>query len=394
MKILFITTAVSSRKLTELFNKSRKNPGFAVQKYNKLIIEGYISNGVEIEVLSRIPLQVGKTTFGVETYKAEVENGVKYHIMPYLKNPFLYHIFQMIYSFCFVLCWSLKNRGNYIFGDVLCKSLVIGSIPATKLTGTKSIGLVTDMPGMSSQVPNGYKQKKIGERLHYYFISKYNGFVLISPLSSKLINKQNRPFMVMEGLVDHKFHTTDIQKNETIDFLYAGGLNEVYGIKMLTEAFMKLKEPNVRLIYYGDGPFVNELKQYASKDSRIEYRGVAINKDIVTAELKASFLVNPRPTRDEYTLYSFPSKNIEYMLSGTPVITTKLAAMPKEYYDYVYTFDEESIDGYYKTLCECLSISRSDTTNKGKNAQKFVISTRNNIVQTKRIISFIKSLKS
>ena len=51
--------------------------------------------------------------------------------------------------------------------------------------------------------------------------------------------------------------------------------------------------------------------------------------------------MNPRFTGAEYTLYSFPSKNIEYMVSGTPVITTRLAGIPDDYYPYVFVFEEE-----------------------------------------------------
>ena len=43
--------------------------------------------------------------------------------------------------------------------------------------------------------------------------------------------------------------------------------------------------------------------------------------------------------------YSFPSKNMEYMVSGTPVLTTRLPGMPMEYYPYVYFIEEESADG-------------------------------------------------
>ena len=58
-------------------------------------------------------------------------------------------------------------------------------------------------------------------------------------------------------------------------------------------------------------------------------------KQGVAEELKATLLVNPRPTTEEFTIYSFPSKNMEYMASGTPLLTTKLPGMPEEYHQYV-----------------------------------------------------------
>lgn len=114
---------------------------------------------------------------------------------------------------------------------------------------------------------------------------------------------------------------------------------------------MMLPQENFRLKLFGSGPFVEKLKtKYTKKDSRIQYMGVAPNAEVVAAELDASLLVNPRPTHEEFTKYSFPSKNIEYMASGTPLLTTKLPGMPKEYYPYVFLIENESVEGYAKAL--------------------------------------------
>ena len=43
----------------------------------------------------------------------------------------------------------------------------------------------------------------------------------------------------------------------------------------------------------------------------------------------------------EFTKYSFPSKNMEYLASGTAVLTTRLPGMPAEYYEHVLTIDRD-----------------------------------------------------
>ena len=52
-------------------------------------------------------------------------------------------------------------------------------------------------------------------------------------------------------------------------------------------------------------------------------------------------LVNPRPDNEEYTRYSFPSKNIEYLLTGKPVVAYLLSGMPEVYQDFMCTIDHE-----------------------------------------------------
>lgn len=48
--------------------------------------------------------------------------------------------------------------------------------------------------------------------------------------------------------------------------------------------------------------------------------------------------------------YSFPSKTMEYMSTGTPVLTTVLPGMPKEYHPYVYLLEEETADAIAEKL--------------------------------------------
>ena len=101
--------------------------------------------------------------------------------------------------------------------------------------------------------------------------------------------------------------------------------------------------------------------------------------------------MNPRPTTEEFTKYSFPSKNMEYMVSGTPLLTTRLPGMPKEYYPYVFLIEDETIDGYAKALADALSRTEDELVNFGQKAKKFVLENKNYIIQTRRIIELIQS---
>lgn len=391
MKVLFVNQMLPPSLIKEVFVKTGKNPGFAIQKYHKLLVEGFLSNNTTVDVLCRTPFLIGLFDRG----RTVVEDNVKYKILPYFKKSSVYHLIQAIGTFFYATIWSLKTDEGFIFCDVLCKSMVYGLGLSSVFHRKKIIGLVTDMPGMSHERPNGYKPESIGDKLHYFFISKLDGFVLISPLSDKLINPDKKPYMIMEGVVDHNLACDTCEnKRPTIDFLYAGILSSVYGLDWLVKAFMRLKNDNVRLIIYGDGPYRDELNKCAEMDERIEYRGLALNTDVLKAEMTASFLVNPRPTKDEYTFYSFPSKNMEYMLSGTPVITNKLVSMPEEYLDKVILFKNESEDGYFETMQEYANMDLAEVNIMANSAQSFIRDTRNNIVQTKRILDFYKSIKS
>lgn len=196
----------------------------------------------------------------------------------------------------------------------------------------------------------------------------------------------------MEALCDSsllKEQFTPSVKTQPRTVIYAGGLFEKYGLKMLVDGFIQANVENATLLLYGDGPYVEELKEVCKTHSNVEYRGVVPNEIVVAEELKASLLVNPRFSTEELTKYSFPSKNMEFMASGTPLLTTKLPGMPKEYYPYVFLFEEETVAGYAYAITKALSYSENELKDFGKKGRDFVLNKKNNIQQGKRISDFL-----
>ena len=140
---------------------------------------------------------------------------------------------------------------------------------------------------------------------------------------------------------------------------------------------------------YGNGDFKNELLKLCKKNKNIKYFGLKPNNYIVEEQQKATLLVNPRPSNEEFTKYSFPSKNMEYMVSGTPALLTKLPGMPKEYLKYVYVLENESVDGMAEKLIEILNLSQEELKEKGKLAKEYVVNKKDNKNQAKRIIKWL-----
>lgn len=209
---------------------------------------------------------------------------------------------------------------------------------------------------------------------------------------NEVINKKLKPYIVIEGFANIEMENVENlleKKDSPKTIMYAGFLQEKYGLKMLVEGFMTLKDLDAKLVIYGTGPYSEELEECTKIDSRVEYRGFAANSVIVEAELKASVLINPRPTHEEYTKYSFPSKNMEYMASGTPILTTKLPGMPLEYYPYIYHFEDETTEGYARVIKEVLNKQPEELHKKGADAKAWVMSKKNNVVQSARILNML-----
>lgn len=391
-KILYISSLSSNRVISEIYKSSSKNPGFAIQKFSRLLAQGFEKNGVQVEVLSTIPIEDAPNKLVNE--KNEVENNISFHYIPFLNIPIIKHICICIYTFFYVLIWGLKNRKEgYVVFDVLKISMSIAGLSASMIARLTTVGLVTDMPGLMVGSNKGIFSKFVSF-VNRAYLKSFSCYVFLTEQMNGVINKKNRPYIVMEGLVDADIskELSSIAKSNPRTLLYAGGLHERYGLKMLVDAFVNLKRSDWQLVVYGNGPYEDELRDIAANNTNVIYRGVAPNEEVVKAEYQASLLVNPRPTTEDFTKYSFPSKNMEYMVSGTPLLTTKLPGMPMEYWEYVYLFDDETVEGYQCKLETVFEMSDAELLTKGASAQKFVMNRKNNTIQAGRILQMLYAL--
>lgn len=385
MKIIYVSSVVSNSKIKEIIKNSKRKPLQSIQKFHRLMCEGIAENGIEIKTISAIPMssKISKKKIWIE--KSEIENQVKYQYIPFINIIAVRQICMLISTIFFVIKELLKEKKEKVFiCDILNTTISTVTLILSKILKFKCIAIVTDLPrDMGGKISIS---KKINQALQ----NKYDAYILLTEAMNDVVNGKNKTFIVIEGITDSNMK----QKENKIEnkykekvCIYAGGLYEKYGVKNLVEAFKLLEQDNIRLHIYGAG----ELEEYLNNvdDDRIKYFGVVDNEEIVIQEIKATLLINPRFSNEEYTKYSFPSKNMEYMASGTPLLTTKLPGMPEEYYDYVYCFEDETVEGMKKTLNEILAKSNGELEEKGSKAKEFVLTKKSNRVQAEKIISLL-----
>ena len=111
--------------------------------------------------------------------------------------------------------------------------------------------------------------------------------------------------------------------------------------------------------------------------------------EVLAYEQKASLLVNVRDPDEAFTSYSFPSKTIEYMLSGTPLLTTRLPGIPKEYDKYLILIEDnlpQTIASGIETAFRMTSEARQSL---GNAAACFIAEEKNSDKQAEKILRFI-----
>ena len=397
MDILVVTNSCSQKKYEEICKKRIRPVIDPQQKFFRLMISGLSeANNGDVTALSALP--VSASTFAQKTFFYEEERdetGAAYRYLPFKNGKFTRYLSLIVATRKYVRAWckEKKAKETAIIVDPL---IPVTAIPARRIAqkhGIKVCAVVTDIPTLSTNMKER-KESSIKKRLMDIYqkisdadLKSYDAYIPLTESLNEAVNEKGKPYIVVEGFADSK--DTEISEHHEDYIMYAGGVYEKYGVKALTEAFISLDRKDIQLYIFGDGSYVEELKSIQEKYQNIKYMGCVSPEEVVAYEKLALLLVNPRPTNEEFAKYSFPSKTMEYMLSGTAVASTRLPGIPEEYFDYMYAFDDESCAGIAGRLSEILSHSKDDLANKGKKAHDFVIENKNNVVMARKIIRMI-----
>lgn len=256
--------------------------------------------------------------------------------------------------------------------------------------------IVPDLPQMCS---NKNRLYNLFLNRTSYKLKKYKGcidsYVILTEQMSKIM-EIDKNYVVIEGIVDSKKSHIDNYSEKNIKdnikrILYTGTLNKKYGITNLIEAFKQIDCHNYRLIICGTGDAKDNVIDAAKNDKRILYHGICSQDRVLELQKEATVLVNPRQNNEEYTKYSFPSKNLEYLSSGTPMIAYKLDGIPNEYDSYIYYVDNNSIEALRDKIKDVCEKHIDDLHSQGIKAREFVMKQKNEVVQARRILEMIEA---
>ena len=244
-----------------------------------------------------------------------------------------------------------------------------------RYSSIKVIYIIPDLPMYMNvtkvQESSVYRtRKKIEEFLFHRSLKNVDGYVLLTDGMKEWFTTDIN-YTVVEGMatIDNTIDVDDIKKKKQI--LYAGGIKREYGVIDLVSAFSQIDDPEWELVIYGDGTDMESVCEYAKKDVRIKIMGSAPNAVVMKHQREAALLINPRKNQ-EMAKYSFPSKTLEYMLSGTPMLGYKLAGIPEEYYDNMFVI-QDSENGMEDALRKAMYLSEIERIKMGEKARSFVI---------------------
>ena len=255
--------------------------------------------------------------------------------------------------------------------------------------------IITDLPQFMDLGQSRLKAvlKKIDWKNIKKMQQKFDGFILYAEKMAEYLEIPSNKWILMEGSYDtsEQIEATSKRKKAV---MYSGKLDEQYGIKMLVDAFMSIKEPDIELWLTGGGNTESYIKKCSQKDGRIKFYGFFPSRDdVLKKQSEASLLVNMRLPSEPASGYCFPSKLFEYMATGTPVLSFDIAGIPRKYLDYLFIVNEESKEALAKMIEETMKLDGESLKECGNAAREFVLREKNTKTQASKMWKFIDRLR-
>jgi glycosyltransferase involved in cell wall biosynthesis len=221
--------------------------------------------------------------------------------------------------------------------------------------------------------------KRIDMRRNRDCLRHADRFVLISAHMAGALGLEPERCMVIEGVVDTLEDSSDPVDAWTVvpgptafTIVYTGTLSRRYGLEDLVDSLVHIDREDVRMVLCGDGDARKYVERKSKEDPRIQFLGQVSRQESLKWQRRADLLVNPRRGTGEFTKYSFPSKNLEYLHAGKPVLTYPNAGIPTEYDEYLMYIPRFGPRAIAESITRVMEMPIDEREAVGRRAQAFV----------------------
>ena len=403
MKVVFYSNFYPRCKRDYYLSRSRVGLASAADAHQYAIAQGLKSCCDSFEIInlpsvSHFPLRYKDISQQSELIE---ENGLLIHNIG-ICNIIFYQFLSCYYNSKKALKYIIEREKEITYVVVYATTLPFLRA-ATELrqeyANVRICLVVPDLPGEMAPNKFGGISRHISRlffRSHDEYMTQFDSYVLLTESMKEKIGCTDSNYIVSEGVYDEgdSSRTVSDTQNEVFTIFYSGMLYRKFGVMNLVEAVHQMQSNKVRLVLCGYGESKDEIIRLSEIDKRIQYIGIITRNDALKYQSQADLLVNPRiPDNNSFTKYSFPSKNLEYLASGTPTLLYQLEGIPNEYYNYCYYLDKDHTDvkSLKRKIEEIMDIPYEDRKRKAIIAREFILNNKNPKKAGEAILKLLES---
>ncbi len=402
MNLLFVSGLFQKEREEEFFSKFKMFPYAAANVHQWHILEGLVEReGLNVEVVNAA--FVG--TYPREYKDAYIHAGNWEYKGIHVRETGFVNLFGIrsiaraagVYR-GIVRWWKRDQEGENtaVLYSMLTPFMLAGALAKRRCKGLKLCLYVPDLPGSFLQIGGKGRIYRLLKRLDCALMNRLlrhiDSFALLTEQMNEKLNPQKqKPYVVLEGIVSQE-DAPEVEHpigGKMPSFVYTGLIDRAFGVLDLAQAFTLL-EGDCTLELYGEGEALDTIRQMARKDPRIRCHGAVPREEALLRQREATVLINPRMPDKDFVRYSFPSKTLEYLLSGRPVLMFQLEGIPAEYDPYLSFFPSADHGEMAKAMKQLLETPKEELTARGKRGREFVLEEKNERKQGEKLITLLK----
>ena len=217
LNILYVSSACSEEVYNNLKNKFIIPIQYSTQKFHNLIIKGIANNeNVSVDALTGIPVNRKKIKKILFKEQVSLFGNIKYTHVGFINLPVLKQILTNINMAINILKWNNKNKKNSN-KIIICDGAYVTVVPTvvflSRILKIKTVTIVADIyEYMSDKLKERGRvgiAKNIITKLCNYCWDNYDGFILLTEQMNKIVNPNEKPYMIMEGIATNETEKTE-----------------------------------------------------------------------------------------------------------------------------------------------------------------------------------------
>jgi glycosyltransferase involved in cell wall biosynthesis len=375
----------------------------AAQMFQEGLLDGLADAGFPHEsVFSFEPTPAyprGKRIFGVSGV-LESRGGGSVRLLPFVNVQPLKWLTAGFSVMGALGAWTWRHRGQprvmHCVNLTMPPGVFVWAI--ARLTRTKLLVSVLDVFKPGALVPDTFL-RRLDFGLQRWLMPRFDGIMVVSKAIADDFVPDRRVCRIEGGISADTFSTGRVPSGaETVAdqsvrpfrIVLAGSLEPYNGVEIALKAMTSLPA-SVELVVAGTGSLVDAVKAAAERDPRISYSGFVPFTEVVDLYHSADLLLNLRLTRAIDTRYFFPSKLMELLASGTPVLSTCTGHVEQEYGHVLYLLQEETPEGLTRRIMELAGLAARERQELGERARKFMLAEKTWQKQGQKLACYIRT---
>ena len=362
MKIIYFTTAQKENDFRSFINDWKISLNPSNQNFHNKLIRALAINN-EVHVISVRPFSRGNMKVSKLNKEVKTEGNITWR---YIKRSGSKISRALITTSQMMNALKGIDLSDSIFiTDTINRSVVTGVYKIKKKYKRPTLGICTDSPSNISGTKRSYTLYLLKHT------SDFDGYLALTDGLNNLFNPNGKPSYIFEGLVEDK--KIEVKESKKPYIFFGGALMKKYGVYNLIDAFKEINNKDLELWICGHHGDKTKIKEACKGFNNIKYLGLLPVNKVMEYEQGSLCTVNPRPFSEDLDRFSIPSKTLEYMAMGRPVISVRNTILMNKFPNEIIWIPSSTTENIKQGIQKVLDMTEVERENFGEEAKNRVL---------------------